>query len=128
RVAVGRGPVTDGLEDSGVERTDRGFVRVDDQLRTSAPGVWAVGDVASTPLQLAHVAFTEGFAAAERICGMDIPAVDYVNIPKVTYCSPEVASVGLTESQAAEGGRQIVSHKIDMRAIGKANIVAERGF
>jgi len=127
-VAVGRGPVTDGLEGSGVELTERGFVKVDDQLRTSAPGVWAVGDVASTPLQLAHVAFTEGFAAAERISGIDVPAIDYANIPKVTFSGPEVASVGLTEAQAKNAGREVVTHKVDLRAIGKANILAEGGF
>lgn len=97
-VAVGRGPVTEGLglEEVGIE-LDRGFVKVDGQLQTSAPHVWAVGDVAATPLQLAHVAFTEGVAVAERMAGIDVPEIDYAGIPRVTYCSPEVASVGLTE-------------------------------
>ncbi len=123
-VAIGRGPVTQGLglQEAGVEM-DRGFVKVDGQLRTSAPGVWAGGDVAATPLQLAHVAFTEGYAAAERIAGQDVPDIDYVNIPKVTYCTPEIASVGLTEAQATERGHDIVTEKLDFRAIGKANIV-----
>ena len=61
-----------------------------------------MGDVAATPLQLAHVAFTEGYAVAERIAGLRPPDVDYVNIPRVTYCTPEIASVGLTEAQAGE--------------------------
>ena len=73
------------------------------------PGVWAVGDVAATPLQLAHVAFTEGFAVAERIAGIDVPPIDYTQIPRVTYSSPEIASVGLTEAQAREAGREIGS-------------------
>ena len=88
-VAVGRGPVTDGLglEEAGVE-LDRGFVKVDGQLRTTAAHVWAIGDVAATPLQLAHVSFTEGYAVAERIAGIPVPEIDYTQIPRVTYCSP----------------------------------------
>jgi dihydrolipoamide dehydrogenase len=129
-VAVGRGPVTEGLglADAGVETTERGFVKVDGQLRTRAPHVWAVGDVADTPLQLAHVSFTEGMAVAERAAGIGVPDIDYVNIPKVTYCTPEMASVGLTEAAAREQGRDIVTEKLDFRAIGKANIVGEGGF
>jgi dihydrolipoamide dehydrogenase len=129
-VAVGRGPVTDdlGLEAAGVSIDERGFVQVDDLLRTTADAIWAVGDVAATPLQLAHVAFTEGFAVAERIAGADVPPIDYVNIPRVTYCTPEIASVGLTEEQAREAGREVVIEKLDLRAIGKANIVGEGGI
>ena len=129
-IAVGRGPVVDdlGLEEAGVTLDERGFVNVDGRLRTTAEHVWAVGDVAGTPLQLAHVAFTEGYAVAERIAGIDVPAIDYVNIPRVTYCAPEIASVGLTEAQAREQGREIVTEKLDFRAIGKANIVGETGF
>jgi dihydrolipoamide dehydrogenase len=128
-VAVGRGPVTDGLglEEAGVE-LDRGFVKVDGQLQTTAAHVWAIGDVAATPLQLAHVSFTEGMAVAERAAGIGVPDIDYVNIPKVTYCTPEMASVGLTEAAAREQGRDIVTEKLDFRAIGKANIVGEGGF
>lgn len=129
-VAVGRGPVTQGLglEEAGVSLHERGFVNVDGQLRTDVPHVWAVGDVAATPLQLAHVAFTEGYAVAERIAGIEVPDIDYVNIPRVTYCSPEIASVGLTEAQATERGHEIVTEKLDFRAIGKADIVGEGGF
>ena len=129
-VAVGRGPVTDalGLQEAGVAMHEKGYVQVDDQLRTSVEHVWAVGDVAATPLQLAHVAFTEGIAVAERIAGLPVPPIDYVQIPRVTYSSPEIASVGLTEVQAREAGRDIVVEKLDLRAIGKANIVGEGGF
>ncbi len=129
-VAVGRGPVTDGLglEEAGVTLHEKGFVNVDGQLRTNVEHVWAVGDVAATPLQLAHVAFTEGYAVAERIAGIEVADIDYVNIPRVTYCTPEIASVGLTEAQAVERGHQIVTEKLDFRAIGKANIVGEGGF
>jgi dihydrolipoamide dehydrogenase len=128
-VAVGRGPVTDGLgaEQASIE-LDRGFVKVDDQLQTSAPHTWAVGDVAATPLQLAHVAFTEGIAVAERIAGMKVPEIDYSGIPRVTYCTPEVASVGLTEAQAVERGHEVQIEKLNFQAIGKANIVGEGGI
>jgi dihydrolipoamide dehydrogenase len=129
-VAVGRGPVTEdlGLEGAGVSLTDRGFVAVDDRLRTTAEHVWAVGDVAATPLQLAHVSFDEGYAVAERIAGEDVPPLDYANMPRVTYCTPEIASVGLTEAQARERGMDVVTEKLDLRGIGKANIVGEGGF
>lgn len=128
-VAVGRGPVTEdlGLEAAGVE-LDRGFVKVDGQLRTTAPHVWAVGDVASTPLQLAHVAFTEGYAVAERIAGLDVPDIDYTGIPRVTYSNPEIASVGLTEDQARERGHDVEVEVLSLQGIGKANILGEGGI
>jgi len=90
--------------------------------------VWAVGDVAATPLQLAHVAFTEGIAVAERISGIQVPEIDYAGIPRVTYCTPEVASVGLTEAQAVERGHEVDVEKLNFQAIGKANIVGEGGI
>jgi dihydrolipoamide dehydrogenase len=129
-VAIGRGPVTEGLglEETGVAMHPKGFVDVDDQLRTNVPHIWAVGDVAATPLQLAHVAFTEGIAVAERIAAIDVAPIDYDNIPRVTYSSPEVAGVGLTETQAREAGHDVVIEKLDLRAIGKANIVGEGGL
>lgn len=128
-VAVGRGPVTEGLEleTAGVE-LDRGFVKVDAQLKTSAPHVWAVGDVAATPLQLAHVSFTEGYAVAERIAGIDVPEIDYTGIPRVTYCTPEIASVGLTEAQAVERGHEVDVEVFNFQGVGKANILAEGGI
>jgi dihydrolipoamide dehydrogenase len=128
-VAVGRGPVTDGLglEDAGVE-VDRGFVKVDGQLQTTAAHVWAIGDVAATPLQLAHVSFTEGYAVAERIAGDGVAEIEYTGIPRVTYCSPEVASVGLTEAQARERGHDVEVERLNLQGIGKANIVGEGGL
>ena len=129
-IAIGRGPVTDGLglQQAGVALTAKGYVEVDDELRTSVPHVWAVGDAASTPLQLAHVSFDEGYAVAERIAGHEVLPINYANVPKVTYCTPEVASVGLTESQARELGHEVQVVKIDLRGIGKANIVGEAGM
>jgi dihydrolipoamide dehydrogenase len=128
-VAVGRGAITDdlGLEETGVE-LDRAFVKVNGQLRTTADKVWAVGDVAATPFQLAHVAFAEGIAVAERIAGQEVPEIDYVGIPRVTYCTPEVASVGLTEAQARERGHDVEVEKLSLQGIGKANIVGEGGL
>jgi dihydrolipoamide dehydrogenase len=128
-VAVGRGPVTAGLglEEVGVE-LDHGFVKVDGQLRSSVPNVWAVGDVAATPLQLAHVAFTEGYAVAERIAGHAVPEIDYDGIPRVTYCTPEIASVGLAEAAAIERGHEVDVERFNFQGVGKANIVGEGGL
>jgi dihydrolipoamide dehydrogenase len=129
-VAIGRGPVTEGLglEEAGVSMHEKGFVNVDGQLRTNVEHVWAVGDVAATPLQLAHVAFTEGYAVAERIAGESVPEIDYVNIPRVTYSTPEIASVGLTAAQAKDAGHKLATSHLDFRGIGKANMLGEGGF
>ena len=128
-IAVGRGAVTEGLgvEEASIE-LDRGFVKVDGQLRTTAENVWAVGDVAATPFQLAHVSFTEGYAVAERIAGIDVADIDYAVMPRVTYCSPEIASVGLTEAQAREHGHEVVVERFNFQGIGKANMLGEGGI
>ncbi|HXJ64425.1 MAG TPA: FAD-dependent oxidoreductase, partial [Actinomycetota bacterium] len=128
-VAVGRGPVSDGAgyEEAGIE-LDRGYVKVDGKLQTTVPHVWAVGDLAATPYQLAHVSFAEGISVAERIAGQDPPEIDYTGVCRVTYCSPEVASVGLTEAQAKERGYELDIEKLNMRAIGKANMLDEGGM
>jgi dihydrolipoamide dehydrogenase len=128
-IAVGRGPVTTdlGLDAAGVQ-LERGYVKVDGQLRSTVPHVWAVGDVAATPLQLAHVAFTEGYAVAERIAGTAVPDIDYAGIPRVTYSSPEIASVGLTQAQADERGHDVQTETFNFQGVGKANIVGENGI
>ena len=128
-VAVGRGPVTDGLgyEEAGIQ-LDRGYIKVDTTLQTSVPHVWAVGDVAATPLQLAHSSFLEGMAVAERIAGMAPPDIDYAGIPRVTFSSPEISSVGLTEAQAKDRGHDVVTHKFNFQVLAKANIVGEGGL
>ena len=127
-VAVGRGPITDGLglEEVGAE-LERGFVKVDGRGRTKAEHLWAIGDVANTPLQLAHVSFAEGVAVAERIAGEEVPEIDYVGIPRVTFSSPEISSVGLTEAQAREQGHDVEVEKFSLQGLGKANIVGEGG-
>ena len=101
-VAVGRGPVSQGLgyEEAGVEM-DRGFVKVDECCQTNVPDVFAVGDLIPT-LQLAHVGFGEGILVAEQIAGLNPAPIDYDGVPRVTYCDPEVASVGLTEARRKE--------------------------
>ena len=128
-VAIGRGPSSEGvgLEALGIE-SERGYVKVDPQLRTSVDGIWAIGDVAATPYQLAHVSMAEGVAVAERTAGNDWPAVDYDGVPRVTYCSPEVSSVGLTEAVAKERGHEVVTEKFSFQGLGKANIVGEGGM
>ncbi|MGW9626535.1 dihydrolipoyl dehydrogenase [Microbacterium sp. NPDC055521] len=129
-VAVGRGPVTDGLgfEEAGVG-LERGFVTVDEQLRTAVPGVWAVGDIVPG-LQLAHRSFLQGIAVAERIAGMDVPTPPESQIPRVTYSSPEVASVGVTEEAAvaAHGADGVVSYEYNLAGNGKSEIIGTGGL
>jgi dihydrolipoamide dehydrogenase len=126
-VAVGRGPVSAGLgfDEVGVAM-DRGFVLVDDRLRTNLPTVSALGDL-RPGLQLAHVGFAEGIFLAEDLSGLDPLPVDYVNVPKVTYSDPEVASVGLTVKQAEEAGYDVVTSVYDFAGNGKAQILATAG-
>ena len=129
-VAVGRGPVTAdlGFEEAGVT-LDRGFVTVDQDLRTGVPGLWAVGDI--TPgLQLAHRGFQQGIAVAERIAGLSPVNVPDIQIPKVTYSSPEVASVGVTEEAAvAEHGTDaVVAYEYNLAGNGKSEIIGTGGL
>jgi len=126
-VAVGRGPNSRGYDEAGIE-LDRGYVKVDGQLQTTAAHVWAVGDVAATPLQLAHSSFLEGMAVAERIAGQEVPEIDYAGIPRVTFSSPEISSVGLTEAQAKERGHEVVTRSFNFQVLAKANIVGEGGM
>lgn len=129
-VAVGRGPVTEGigLEEAGVD-LDRGHVVVDDRMRTSAKSVWAVGDV--TPgLQLAHRGFQQGILAAEAIAGENTVPIDERHIPRVTYSHPEVASVGVTEEQAkAEFGvDEVLTTRFDLAGNARSEIIGTGGF
>jgi dihydrolipoamide dehydrogenase len=128
-VAIGRGPVSEGIgyDEAGVEM-DRGYVKVDGSLQTTVPHVWAVGDLAATPLQLAHSSFLEGIAVAERIAGEEVPEIDYAGIPRVTFSAPEISSVGLTEAQARDRGHEVVTQKFNFSVLAKANIVGEGGI
>lgn len=105
-VAIGRRPVTEdmGYEEAGVT-LDRGYVPVDGYCRTSADGVYAVGDILPPPaLGLAHASFQEGFLVAEHVAGKPVTPIDYAGVPRVTYSHPEIGSVGLTEAQVQESG------------------------
>ncbi|HXV65577.1 MAG TPA: dihydrolipoyl dehydrogenase [Vicinamibacteria bacterium] len=128
-MAVGRGPRTDGigLDRAGIE-VDRGFVRVDRFAQTSHEGIYAIGDVVATQ-QLAHVASAEGILAVEKIAGHPVHPLNYEHMPAATYCSPEVASVGLTEDQARSRGFAVKVGKFPFAASSKASILGENeGF
>jgi dihydrolipoamide dehydrogenase len=129
-VAVGRGPATAGMgyEEVGV-RIDRGFVPVDERLRTNVPGVYAVGDVVAG-LQLAHRGFGQGIFVAEDIAGLDPAPIDELGIPRVTYCDPEIASMGLTEAQAREryGQDGVQTFQYDLAGNGRSQILKTAGF
>ncbi|GAA0996364.1 MULTISPECIES: dihydrolipoyl dehydrogenase [Nocardiopsidaceae] len=126
-VAIGRGPVSEGLgyEEQGIT-LERGFVQVDENLHTGVGGVYAVGDLIPT-LQLAHVGFAEGIFVAEHIAGQNPPAIDYDGVPRVTYCEPEVASVGLTSAVAKERGHDIVEMNYNLAGNGKSQILQTSG-
>ena len=126
-VAIGRGPVTTGIENAGIALDQRGYVTVDANLQTSVPGVYAVGDCIATPA-LAHVAFAEGMYVAELLAGQNPLPINYDAVPRATYCMPEVAAVGLTEAQARERGHDVVTSKVALGHIGKAVILGTSGF
>jgi dihydrolipoamide dehydrogenase len=128
-VAVGRGPVSEGLgfEETGVAM-ERGYVKVDAMCQTNIPSISAVGDLIPTP-QLAHVGFGEGILVAERLAGLDPAPIDYDGVPRVTYSDPEVASVGITEAAAREryGDGNIASVRYNLGGNGKSQILKTAG-
>jgi dihydrolipoamide dehydrogenase len=107
-----------GLEALGVKMT-RGAIDVNDQMQTNVPGIYAIGDV-TMKLALAHVASAQGVIAAEALAGKEPRALDLNNVPRCTYCTPQVASLGLTEAQAKETGHEVRVGKFNFRANGKA--------
>jgi len=125
-VSVGRRPRSEGigLEDAGVRVDERGFVAVDGNLRTSADGVYAVGDVVATP-QLAHVAFSEGIVAIKTMLGEEPAPIEYDKVPWGIYCHPEVAFCGLTEAQAKDRGHDVETSVHRWGGNGRALIVGE---
>jgi dihydrolipoamide dehydrogenase len=126
-VAVGRGPVSQGLgyEEAGVA-IERGYVLVDEYCRTSVPTISAVGDLIPT-LQLAHVGFAEGILVAERVAGLNPAPIDYAGVPRITYSDPEVASVGLTEAQAKERYGEVKTLTYDLGGNGRSQILKTAG-
>jgi dihydrolipoamide dehydrogenase len=128
-VAVGRGPRTAnlGYEEAGITM-DRGFVITNERLATSVPGVYAVGDIVPG-LQLAHRGFQQGIFVAEEIAGLNPIVVDDLNIPKVTYSDPEVASIGYSEAKAAEkfGADKITVYDYNLAGNGKSHILETAG-
>ena len=128
-VAVGRGPNATGFgyEEQGVQM-ERGWVLTNDRLETNLPGVYAVGDIVPG-LQLAHRGFMHGIFVAEEIAGLKPMKVDEMGIPRVTYCEPEIASVGLTEDQAKEkfGAEGISTYEYNLAGNGKSNILGTAG-
>jgi dihydrolipoamide dehydrogenase len=126
-VAVGRGPNTagHGYEEAGIAM-ERGFVLADDRLRTNLQNVYALGDIVPG-LQLAHRGFQQGIFVAEEIAGLAPAPIDEAGIPRVTYCEPEVASVGLTEAQAREKHGDIQTLVYDLAGNGKSQILQTQG-
>ncbi|GAA4155711.1 dihydrolipoyl dehydrogenase [Gryllotalpicola daejeonensis] len=131
-VAVGRAPVTAGigLEDAGVQ-LERGFVVTDERLQTSVPGIYAVGDIVAGP-QLAHRGFQQGIFVAEEIAGLAPTVVDDALVPRVAYCSPEVASVGLSEAEAiarygAESVSAVSSYEYSLAGNARSEILGTNG-
>jgi dihydrolipoamide dehydrogenase len=125
-VSIGRKPLTSdiGLDAVGVAVDDRGYVGIDEYMRTNIPTIYAIGDIVRTPW-LAHVATAEGILAADHIAGESATPIEYRNTPACTYCAPEVASAGLTEADAKEQGFDVAVGKFPFAAIGKAQIVGE---
>jgi dihydrolipoamide dehydrogenase len=129
-IAIGRKPYTDGagLEKTKIQ-TDRGFVKTNEWMETSEPGIYAIGDIVLGRPQLAHVGAMEGIVAVSKIAKKEDRPIDLMKIPNVTYCHPEIGSVGLTEAKARELGHNVKIGKFPFTANSRASIVGEHeGF
>ena len=126
-IAAGRGPDVDvlGLEGAGVARDDRGLIVVDGAMRTNVPGVYAIGDLVPGPA-LAHKASDEGIIAVEDAAGLETHPIDYIDVPRATFCQPSVGSFGLTEAQAREQGYDVVVGKLQYGAVGAGTVYGDR--
>jgi dihydrolipoamide dehydrogenase len=126
-IAAGRGPDVEGLglTEAGVELDERGLVKVDGAMRTSVKGVYAIGDLTAGPA-LAHKASDEGVIAAEDSAGLTTHPIAYVDIPRATFCTPNVGSFGLTEAQAREQGYDVVVGKVPYGAVGGGIVYGDR--
>ncbi|HEY5319156.1 MAG TPA: dihydrolipoyl dehydrogenase [Solirubrobacteraceae bacterium] len=126
-IAAGRGPDVEalGLAGAGVALDERGYVVVDGALRTSLPGVYAIGDIVRGPA-LAHKASDEGIIAVEDAAGLATHPIEYIDIPRATFCTPNVGSFGLTEAQAREQGYDVVVGKVQYGAVGAGTVYGDR--
>ncbi|MDQ3849829.1 MAG: dihydrolipoyl dehydrogenase [Actinomycetota bacterium] len=126
-IAAGRGPDVEGLglQEAGVGLTDRGLVAVDGAMRTSADGVYAIGDLVPGPA-LAHKASDEGIIAVEAAAGLETHPIEYVDIPRATFCTPNVGSFGLTEAQAVDAGHDVVVGRLQYGAVGAGTVYGDR--
>src|SRR6478735_12625379 len=127
-IAAGRGPDVEalGLEGAGVKVDDRGLIEVDGALRTSVEKVYAIGDLVPGPA-LAHKASDEGVIAVEDAAGMKTHPIEYIDVPRATFCTPNVASFGLTEAQARDAGMDVVVGKVQYGAVGAGTVYGDRG-
>jgi dihydrolipoamide dehydrogenase len=126
-IAAGRGPDVEalGLEAAGVEFDDHGLIAVDGRQRTSAKNIYAIGDIVRGPA-LAHKSSDEGIIAVEDAAGLDTHPIELIDIPRATFCSPNVASFGLTEEQAREQGLDVVVGKLQYGAVGAGTVYGDR--
>ena len=126
-IAAGRGPdvAALGLDAAGVKLEESGLIEVDGAMRTSATGVYAIGDLVHGPA-LAHKASDEGIIAVEAAAGLETHPIEYLDIPRVTFCAPNVASFGLTEAQAREQGHDVVVGKVQYGAVGAGTVLGDR--
>lgn len=126
-IAAGRGPdvAALGLDAAGIELTDAGLIKVDGALRTSRPKVYAIGDLVPGPA-LAHKASDEGIIAVEDAAGLKTHPISYLDIPRATFCTPNVGSFGLTEEQAREQGYDVTVGKVQYGAVGAGTVYGDR--
>jgi dihydrolipoamide dehydrogenase len=126
-IAAGRGPDVEGLglDEAGVKLADNGLIDVDGAMRTSVENVYAIGDLVHGPA-LAHKASDEGVIAVENAAGLETHAIEYIDIPRATFCTPNVGSFGLTEEQAREQGLDVVVGKVQYGAVGGGTVYGDR--
>ena len=126
-IAAGRGADVEGLglDQAGVELDEQGLVKVDGALKTSKEGVYAIGDLVAGPA-LAHKASDEGIIAVEDAAGLQTHPIEYIDIPRATFCTPNVASFGLTEAQAKEAGHDVTVGKVQYGAVGAGAVYGDR--
>ena len=126
-IAAGRGPDIEGLglDAAGITLGEDGLIAVDGHLQTSNKKVYAIGDLVPGPA-LAHKASDEGVIAVEHVAGNKVHPITYVDIPRATFCTPNVASFGLTEAQAKEAGHDVVVGKLQYGAVGAGTVYGDR--